>query len=154
MLLGGLWHGASWTFVCWGGINGIALCVDKLLGRKKRTGILRMINILITFLFISFTWIFFRSESFEVAGSVIKGIFTLQDGIRQPFAWSFIALVILLICTIVADVKSRKSNADIEGFYPILNLNKVIGLTIFFVEIGLIVGLAYTGQNPFVYFQF
>ena len=154
MLLGGLWHGANWTFVFWGAINGAALCVDKVRRKKKQQGVTKIINIIATFLFITFTWIFFRAESFEVAGAVIKGIFTLQNGIKQPFTWAFVALAVLSVATVMAENKSKKEKKETDGYYPILDLNSVWGLTAFFVEIGLIFALAYTGENPFVYFQF
>lgn len=154
MLLGGLWHGANWTFMFWGGLNGLALCINKLLPAKKRGVVLQTLSVIGTFCFISFTWIFFRSESFSVAWTIIKGIITFQNGIRQPFSWSFVAIVILLISTICAVIKNHKELRGTEGYYPKLNLNSIIGLTIFFVVIGLILGLAYTGNNPFVYFQF
>ena len=154
MLLGGLWHGADWTFVFWGGLNGLALCVNKLLPDKKKSIISQVLGVIGIFCFISFTWIFFRAESFPVAWAVIKGIATFQNGIRQPFSWSFVAIAILLISTICAVIKNNKDFRETDGYYPTLNLNSIVGLTIFFVMIGLILGLAYTGNNPFVYFQF
>lgn len=154
MLLGGLWHGANWTFVFWGGLNGLALCVDKLLPDKKRGIVSQVLSTLVTFCFISFTWIFFRAESFPVAWTIIKRVATFQNGIRQPFSWSFISMAILLTSTICAVIKNNKDLRRTDGYYPVLNLNSVVGLTILFVTIGLILGLAYTGNNPFVYFQF
>lgn len=97
---------------------------------------------------------FFRAESFSVAWAVVKGIVTFQNGIRQPFSWSFVAIAILLISTICAVIKNNKDLKRTDGYYPVLNLDSIAGLTIFFVVIGLILGLAYTGDNPFVYFQF
>ena len=161
MLLGGLWHGANWTFVFWGGINGLALCFDKLCKEifhheKPDTGIMRVIKIITTYVFISFTWIFFRSDSFGHAWTIIKGIFTLQNGIRQPFAWSFVGIAFVVIATVIAEIrsKSKEHASETNGFYPVLDLDGIPGLTIFFIEIGLILCLAYTGDNPFVYFQF
>lgn len=156
MLLGGLWHGANWTFVFWGGLNGLALCADKLLAKpdKKKGATTQVLSMLGTFCFISFTWIFFRAESFSVAWTVIKRIITLQNGIRQPFSWSFISIAMLLFSTICAVVKEHKGLRETNGYYPILNLGSVMGLAVFFVIVGLILGLAYTGNNPFVYFQF
>ena len=154
MLLGGLWHGASWTFVFWGGLNGLALCVDKMLPRKKERPVLRLLWIPATFLFISFTWIFFRADSFATAWIIIQRIFTLQNGIRQPYMWSFAALAALTAGTIAAAIRAKKTGTETNGYYPILNLDSIVGLTLFFIEIGLILGLAFTGENPFVYFQF
>ena len=157
MLLGGLWHGADWTFVFWGGLNGLALCANKLLSMKKhKKGLAeQLLGVTATFCFITFTWIFFRADSFTVAWALIKGIFTLQNGVRQPFAWSFVAIALLCAASVCAVIKNVGKNlSDVDSYYPLLNLNSVKGLTIFFIVIGLILGLAYTGENPFVYFQF
>lgn len=154
MLLGGLWHGADWTFVFWGGLNGLALCADKMAGERKKRGVFRVIGILLTFCFITFTWIFFRADSFAGAWAMIRGLFTLQNGIKQPFAWSFVALACLIGATVAAEIKAKKTASETHGYYPILNLDSVLGLTVFFIVIGLILALAYTGDNPFVYFRF
>ena len=157
MLLGGLWHGADWTFVFWGGVNGLALCADKLFSHRQQSERMpvQICGVAATFCFITFTWIFFRADSFSTAWAVLKGILSLQDGIIQPFAWSFVSLVSILVCTVCAVVKGRKKNlSDVDGYYPILKLDTIPGLTIFFFVFGLILALAYTGENPFVYFQF
>lgn len=74
MLLGGLWHGAAWTFVLWGAIHGFALISHKLfmqlkiklLGDKNATNTLWSgFSMLLTFAFVSFCWIFFRADSFS-----------------------------------------------------------------------------------------
>ena len=156
MLLGGLWHGASWTFVLWGAMHGLALCIDKLLPKKRFSkGIFKALGILMTFSFVSFLWIFFRADSFDIAWSIISGMFTLQDGIVQPFFWSFVAIVVVLVAFVIAICRSAKNNEpQINGFYPLLKLNTVKGLTIFFIGIGLVLCLGFTGEHPFVYFQF
>ena len=156
MLLGGLWHGANWTFVVWGALHGAALCVDKMLRKNSNPNpFVRVMNTIGTFAFVSFTWIFFRADNFTKAGQVIKGIFTLQDGISQPFAWAIPAIAVVLIGTLVAIIKSKKENQKvINGFYPIVSLNNIRGLTIFWVACGLVLALAFTGEHPFVYFQF
>ena len=86
---------------------------------------------------------------------MIKGIFSLQDGIVQNFSWAFFAIILLAVCTFAAVMKKRsKDLSETDGYYPIVDLSTVRGLTVFFVFVGLIIGLAYTGDNPFVYFQF
>ena len=156
MTLGGLWHGANWTFVFWGALNGLALCFNKLFSKHKEKNIFsKCASILATFSFITFTWIFFRADNFTIAFSILKAIFTLQKGIIQPFFWSFVSIAILIIFTIGAIVKSNKNmDKEINGYYPMLNLNTVYGLSTLFIVFGLIICLAFTGEQPFVYFQF
>lgn len=84
MLLGGLWHGASWLFVIWGGLNGLALLVYKNWKRispyeKNNSLAVHVWKVLFTFLFISFTRIFFRSNTLEGAWAMIVQITTSFD---------------------------------------------------------------------------
>ena len=79
MLIGGLWHGASWNFVVWGGLNGVGIVVYKLWRKispweSKDTWYKRAWAIFLTFNFITFTRIWFRSESFQKASELIHQI--------------------------------------------------------------------------------
>ena len=84
MLIGGLWHGAAWTFVTWGGLHGLALCVHKMFlkatqGREKKDKLLvNSLCVLGTFSYVSFCLVFFRSGTFATALAVFKAIFTWQ----------------------------------------------------------------------------
>ena len=98
MLLGGLWHGASWTFVVWGGLHGTYLIVERLLSRRTSAeetlqplpvvaqstlvpGITSIKNIqlvfgmLLTFFLVNITWVFFRSPDFATAGRMLASMF-------------------------------------------------------------------------------
>lgn len=80
-LVSGLWRGANWTFVIWGGLHGVAQVLEKMLVKqsKRSTNILIAIpRIIITFLFCAFAWIFFVSNSASDACYVIAHLF---DGI-------------------------------------------------------------------------
>jgi len=73
-LLGGIWHGAGWTFVVWGMMHGIALVIHRMWQQAK----LRMPKLLawfLTFNFINIAWVFFRAKSFDDALKVLKGMF-------------------------------------------------------------------------------
>jgi len=88
MLIGGLWHGASFNFIVWGGMHGVALAFDKMrmvIFKKSKYQvsqykILRFLGVVITFHFVCFCWIFFKASSFEDAGMIIKQIFTNFNG--------------------------------------------------------------------------
>ncbi len=77
MLLGGLWHGASWTFVAWGGLHGMFLATERVLGVKGSppTGPFAVWSRrVLTFHLVCVAWIFFRAQTFEAAGSILRGI--------------------------------------------------------------------------------
>jgi alginate O-acetyltransferase complex protein AlgI len=85
MLLGGLWHGASWNFVIWGGLNGVFLSIEKgfNINLANPKSLFKKIALAsYVFLAICLTWIFFRASSFEQASSIIQKIalhFELQN---------------------------------------------------------------------------
>lgn len=92
MLLGGLWHGAGWTFVVWGGLHGLYLVVHQAwLGLRKRLGWTRssragrVAAIALTFLAVVLAWVFFRAETFAGALSLLRGMGGL-NGIAIPDA--------------------------------------------------------------------
>ena len=66
MLLGGLWHGAGWNFVIWGGLHGVGLAAG-VLWRRAGLAMPQALGVVLTFLFVVLTWVFFRSSSFDQA---------------------------------------------------------------------------------------
>lgn len=159
MVLGGLWHGANYTFVFWGLLHGMALCVHKVYSKlrknKKENIIGTMVSVLVTYVFVCVCWVFFRAENFTIAIDVLSKMFIWSGGITQIFSWTIFSVGVILVATIVAVIKAKKENSKvINGFYPILNLNKITSMIVFFLEIFFIVMLAYTDSNPFIYFQF
>ena len=97
---------------------------------------------------------------------VIQRIISFEQGVEQPYLWLFVSIVILAGATIMALIKYKKSGQQstterknhnfsaINGFYPILDLNKFWGIVVFLVFVGLTIGLAYTGKSPFIYGNF
>ena len=85
MLLGGLWHGASWTFVVWGGLHGMLLALDRLLGRDRDDVSVRSFggatcSILVTANIATLLFVIFRAESLREAFHFFAGIFTGRGG--------------------------------------------------------------------------
>jgi alginate O-acetyltransferase complex protein AlgI len=94
MVLGGLWHGASWTFVLWGALHGIYLVLNHAWQYAARglglAGVLRgaerSVGIVVTFLAVTVAWVFFRAPSLTAAIAVLRGMAGL-NGVRLPYQW-------------------------------------------------------------------
>ncbi len=94
MLLGGLWHGANWTFICWGGLHGLYLCLDH--GYKKwlaqrglifAAGYHYWLARMLTFLAVIISWVVFRSTTLSGAGRILTGMFG-GSGFIMPEAFA------------------------------------------------------------------
>ena len=89
MLLGGLWHGASWTFVVWGGLHGIYLVIERLLKNRLghweiwRVSIVRIGLAILTYLLVCLTWVFFRAQDFTDAMTFAKTMVSFNNGIHH-----------------------------------------------------------------------
>ena len=106
MLLGGLWHGAAWTFVVWGGIHGAGLARERFvrdrrtargLGPPRDTATRRWVGRIVTFHVVCFAWIFFRADSFARAGEMIERLFTAW-GSPSPLVTTSVVLAIVAQC--------------------------------------------------------
>lgn len=170
MVLGGLWHGANWTFVVWGTLHGLALCIHKFTVKitkarskeKQRSRALQVIfdiiKVLATNLFVTLCWVVFRAQNFENAMDVLSRLFVYHDGIMHVYSWFIVAVILVVAATLTAYFMCRKKYGtdkfEFEGQYILLDLTKVWSLVVLFVVAGLVLALAYVNSNPFIYFQF
>ncbi len=91
-ILGGLWHGAGWTFVFWGFLHGVAIVFHRL-WRASGFRCHRVLAWFITFNFVNLSWVFFRAETWSDAIKVLRGMFGLEGVILPPiFAEAFSTL--------------------------------------------------------------
>lgn len=151
MLLGGLWHGAAWTFVVWGGLHGLMLAWERFRGitRVPDAGFepTDIVRVIITFHLVCLGWIFFRATSFTDAWAVLIGIVTLQSGDEL----SAVALIpVLAIIVIVMDLV-RRSRLGATAFHrwPAVRQGVVFAVAI--------LGIVVASGGPatqFIYFQF
>lgn len=128
MLIGGLWHGASWTFVIWGGLNGLYLSINHLLRKIFPLGLRAAIPLLIkrtsTFFIVTLTWVFFRAESFKGAAVFFKALFGLDgfsfsvqpDSLKSRLTDSVFVCMGLSICFFLPNVYEW-----IIRYRPVLN---------------------------------
>jgi D-alanyl-lipoteichoic acid acyltransferase DltB (MBOAT superfamily) len=88
MLIGGLWHGAAWTFVIWGALHGLGLAVNRwwdlrrrrLKQKPRQEWWIKAMCVFATFNFVCLTWIFFRAANFTQAWDILKRLAALQPG--------------------------------------------------------------------------
>lgn len=163
-LTSGLWHGANWTFVVWGGVHGIAQVIENLFAADKRKGKKKFLfgNLLlwiIVFLFCNLAWVFFRAESLGDAFYVIKNAFgsiTHIDGYlhtniglsKEKLLFSFVTILIVA----VYDYFSLKT----DMIQTAANKSRALVLVVEYAILAIIVAAVFwgAGSNQFVYFQF
>jgi alginate O-acetyltransferase complex protein AlgI len=150
MTLGGLWHGANWTFLAWGGYHGVLLAVERALGvgrtPEKAWSIVRFARCLLTCFLACIGWVFFRADSLRHAVQILSAM------VQSPRLWIPVepALMVLLTMTLVAALAEERANVlENLRFAPLWAIGTWGGVLLFVTE------LFATGKKiPFVYFQF
>ncbi len=94
MLLGGLWHGAAWTFVAWGAIHGIGLCIERAVGWRPTSRRAQWFGRLLTFNVVCLAWVFFRADSFGRAWQILRRLFDAW-GSPSPLVTTSVVLAIV-----------------------------------------------------------
>lgn len=158
MLIGGLWHGASWNFVLWGGLNGVGIVVYKLWRKispweSKNTWYKRAWAIFLTFNFITFTRIWFRSESFSKASDLIHQIrFNFNAAIIPDVTAAFWKVfLVMLVGYIIHWLPGWFKNWYRETF---VNTSIIVKVLICFAAVFIIYQFMAADMVPFIYFQF
>jgi alginate O-acetyltransferase complex protein AlgI len=156
--LSGLWHGANWTFVVWGMLNGLLISLETLLNPVLRkihkllgftANFFRCITI---FFFFILTFIFFRAATIADAWYIVRSIFTLKPGGMykgEPptaFGYSIFALIFLILVE------------HVQEYYPnfkiVRNDNVVIRYTGYVLLLLLLLSIGVFNGGQFIYFQF
>ncbi len=156
MLLGGLWHGASWTFVVWGGLHGLYLAVERWL--RARTGVAgdpasgwsRLALALVTYALVNLTWVFFRAEDFGGAARILAGMAGLAQDAAPILSTTFVAKVVVIVMAIVATqwLMRNRSLEDVVARTPWW-LTGLVAATMLFA-----VTITQGSGQAFIYFQF
>ncbi len=152
MLLGGLWHGAAWTFVVWGGLHGLALGVHKWFKERgwldfgMPLGLKHFLGWALTMLVVLVGWVLFRSESFADAIIVYQKMFTPCDGVSWYYPFALGAVVFLAV--------SHGIHLFPWGRFVYLPAHRWYTPIILFILIMLVIGYYPKSFTPFIYFQF
>jgi alginate O-acetyltransferase complex protein AlgI len=154
MLLGGLWHGASWTFLAWGALHGLLLIGERAMGKQtvyqaRPHGV----RVVLTFVLVLITWVFFRADTITAASHYLAAMFCLQPPrsgslligaeIYTPRLLMTMGLGALLVMQpLQAFDYAQRSQRVVEA----------VGLLLLFVLA--LTLMATQSFNPFLYFQF
>jgi alginate O-acetyltransferase complex protein AlgI len=154
MLLGGLWHGANWTFVAWGGLHGLYLVAERrirALFAGYRPGPLALFGLgLLTYMLVNLTWVFFRARDFTVGWQVLRGMLGLNGGAKPILPTVFIVAVAVIMPLLVAVhwyMRDRTLESTLARVPPAV-IALAWGLMAFLIVISQGAG------NAFIYFQF
>lgn len=146
-LIGGLWHGANWTFIIWGALHGFANCLFRIFNNYQ--------NRIITILFINFSWVFFRAESVSKAINIIKSMFGLNgfepliiNKLRFSFENGDLKLSLFLFVGAIILLLIPNSNELVKKLKPNF-LFGIITITLFLISV-----LQLNKISEFLYFQF
>ncbi|HRH66731.1 MAG TPA: MBOAT family O-acyltransferase [Bacteroidia bacterium] len=151
--LSGLWHGASWNFVIWGALHGLYVILERVFHREKSGH--HPYRIVLTFLVVTFTWIFFRATTWSDAVHVITHLFQFQTGV---IGLPQISTLSFLINFILIGILISSEAADFTGTKKVLTRlipnQRIHHYTINALLIIAILVLGVFEEQSFIYFQF
>ena len=151
MLLGGLWHGASWKFVFWGALHGGGLAVERALGLRglrQTSQVTRLAATLLVFHFVCLGWIFFRADSYGTAWTYLTGIAVLRPGIAQASPFVLALLLLGFMMQVVPRDLPQRLGGALEPM-PRWALGALAGVAVVLID-----AMGPPGVAPFIYFQF
>jgi alginate O-acetyltransferase complex protein AlgI len=157
MLLCGLWHGASWNFVAWGGLHGAALSIQQAWRTSRPAPPVAVSTILsrVTTLFsrvltlgvVVFAWVFFRAKSWTIAMEYLGGLVTWRSGVSLGSVYILPLSALVLLAHLIVN-KDRNLAQELPG-WPV-----PVRITAYSTAVLLLSLLVPTDAVPFVYFQF
>lgn len=168
MLIGGLWHGSSWSFVFWGAGHGVALCIDKILKKVlPETKLVKTIQWIFTFIIVLFLWLFFRAKditiqtetattlvsAFDVPFLMLNRIFTDMDFSFFVHFWDARCLwVVLVVFGFTCHFLPENFTTKVQDIF--VKSNILVKILVLLVVIQLVVQFQGSTVQPFIYFDF
>ncbi|MES2130590.1 MAG: MBOAT family O-acyltransferase [Pseudomonadota bacterium] len=154
MLLGGLWHGASWAFVVWGGLHGCYLAIERLLRARfasYRPGPLALLGLgLLTYVLVNVTWVFFRAHSFAGAWSVLGGMAGANGAAKPILTTALVACTAAIVTALVTAhwcMRTRTLESVVARAPAML-------VAVVWAAMAFAIIIAQGEGNAFIYFQF
>jgi D-alanyl-lipoteichoic acid acyltransferase DltB (MBOAT superfamily) len=158
MLLGGLWHGAALKFVVWGGLHGIGLIFsriwDSIFGERiQKNRLIKALTVFLTFHFITFCWIFFRSSGMDTAAMMIRQITeNFSPGSYMALLTAYSSVFILIIIGYGIHFLPEKIKESYRGLFIRIPVIAQLAVVLFFAV--LLYQMRTIDLLPFIYFRF
>jgi alginate O-acetyltransferase complex protein AlgI len=158
MLLGGLWHGANWTFVAWGGLHGLYLWIEKFFSDRNgiksestlsANTITNFFLAMLTFMLVNITWVFFRADTFSKSWGILQAMFGLGEG-RPLLTTLAIIKVAVIIPVLVMFHWFLRNTKVLDIAYKM----SWVWLSIVWSVMLLLLIWAQESGSSFIYFQF
>ncbi len=151
-LVSGLWHGANWTYVAWGGIHGVAYLLEKgaLAVITKTSRLTAWLHWLITFHVVAFAWVFFRCPSVHTAMQYLRGI-CCNPGHLNVGGSQVIAVFDVLFVGLVFLIEGIQ---HFQLFSSFRSRNRYFLKPVFWVFLGVLIALFAVNHKGFIYYQF
>lgn len=150
MFLGGLWHGAGWTYIIWGTCHGVALAVEKAWQelRQGKTSLPAVLAVPLVFHFVCFTWIFFRAPDLQTAGDALMALaaWAVPVQVLTPY---LAAMVFLPLSAQFLPEDSLDRLAVWLERVPAVAFGALASLAMIAID-----AFGPEGVAPFIYFQF
>lgn len=156
-LISGLWHGASWNFVFWGGFHGLFLILDRLFLIKLMSKLGKLPSIVLTFFLVMIGWVFFRIETMDTAFAYTLKLVAFDQFTIQDLSSHFI--LILVFASLFSWITLTKVGKRIEQFifyksnYTTIQFGYITALSMLLFIIS-IAKITTADFNPFIYFRF
>ncbi len=179
MLVGGLWHGAAWTFVAWGGMHGAMLVLNNIfrdalkalgLDSLRQRAVYKIFAAALTLVCVAVAWVFFRAETFASAWSIVSGMFapSLGFGANRFFdfngfflfgIWTGLGFEQAMLAVLLAVCLFAKNSVCIQSAVGALprggwRFCAAVGFALVAVLFCSLILIGRTGNNSFIYFNF
>lgn len=152
-LVSGVWHGANWTFIVWGGIHGLFQILEKAIGLQKSEGAwyVKLPRVIVTFLIVNFAWILFRSPNIAFAYNYLAHIFTEHTlSLEMKFGITPVLFFLPILVVIGRDIAEEYCHkvSFLSNRHPIVRWCTYIVLVLSILAIGVL------DSGQFIYVSF
>ena len=153
-LVSGLWHGANWTFIVWGGLHGVFQIIEKMLKLQKPSSgvMIKIVRIMITFLLVNFAWVFFRMPSVDKAADMIIKMFTNHDTTIAEITPAMVLFIVMSVSIVlVKDLLDEFCKKEHTLFH---HQNVVVRWSVYFIMVATILTCGVFDASQFIYVNF